>query len=225
MPDQRAPVTAMPAAPEVGDLVLDGVLASHLDAAQRRRLAEARVGIAGAGGLGSNCAVLLARSGVIRLTIADHDVVSLSNLNRQFYWPRHVGRPKVDALGEILRGLNPAIRPDLRRERLSAENVAAVFAGCSVVVEAVDDARIKKELVEALLRAGHVVVSASGMAGWGGPPMTTRRIGSRLIVVGDLLSEVTPDRPALAPRVVMAAALEADAVLCCILDGECGESR
>ena len=85
MPDQRAPVTAMPAAPEVGDLFLDGVLASHLDAAQRRRLAEARVGIAGAGGLGSNCAVLLARSGVIRLTIADHDVVSLSNLNRQFY--------------------------------------------------------------------------------------------------------------------------------------------
>lgn len=219
MPDQRAPAST-PAEPEADNLFRDGVLAPHLDAEQRRRLAEARVGIAGAGGLGSNCAVLLARSGVIHLTIADHDVVSLSNLNRQFYWPRHVGRPKVDALGEILRDLNPAIRPDLRRERLNSGNVAAAFAGCSVVVEAVDDAGVKKELVEALLRAGHVVVSASGMAGWGGPPMTTRRIGSRLIVVGDHESEVTPDRPALAPRVVMAAALEADAVLCRILGAE-----
>ena len=148
----------------------DSVLAPHLAPAQRRRLAEARVGIAGAGGLGSNCAVLLARSGVGRLTIADHDVVSLSNLNRQFYWPRHLGRPKVDALGEILRDLNGAIRLDLRRERLEAGTVGAVFAGCSVVVEAVDGPDIKRELVEALLRAGHTVVSASGMAGWGGPP-------------------------------------------------------
>lgn len=201
----------------VRNSVWDDVLAPHLAPAQRQRLAEARVGIAGAGGLGSNCAVLLARSGVGHLTIADHDVVSLSNLNRQCYWPRHLGRPKVDALSEILRDLNGGISLDLCRKRLDAATVGAVFAGCSVVVEAVDAASVKRELVEALLRAGHVVVSASGMAGWGGPPMTTRRLGSRLTVVGDHLSEVTPERPPLAPRVVMAAALEADAVLCHIL--------
>lgn len=199
------------------NLVWDDVLAPHFAPAQRQRLAEARVGIVGAGGLGSNCAVLLARSGVGHLTIADHDVVSLSNLNRQCYWPRHLGRPKVDALGEILRELNGGISLDLRRQRLDAATVGAVFAGCSVVVEAVDAASVKRELVEALLRAGHVVVSASGMAGWGGLPMTARRLGSRLTVVGDQLSEVTPERPPLAPRVVMAAALEADAVLCHIL--------
>lgn len=212
-----ADVPPAAALPESGLPSWDDVLAPHLDPARRRRLAEARVGIAGAGGLGSNCAVLLVRSGVGHLTIADQDVVSLSNLNRQFYWPRHLGRPKVDALGELLRDLNGGISLDLRRERLDAGTVGAVFAGCSVVVEAVDNAGVKRELAEALLRAGHVVVSASGMAGWGGPPMTARRLGGRLTVVGDHLSEVGPGRPPLAPRVVMAAALEADAVLCHIL--------
>ncbi len=76
---------------------------------------------------------------------------------------------------------------------------------------------MKKTLVEALLRQGHSVVSASGMAGWGGPPMTARRVGTRLTVVGDFITEIGPGCPPMAPRVVMAAALEADAVLSLLL--------
>ena len=71
-----------------------------------------------------------------------------------------------------------------------------------------------------MLLAGHRVVSASGMAGWGGVPMTARKLGSRLVVVGDHVSGIGPGMPPLAPRVVMAAAMEADAVLEMLL-GEC----
>lgn len=193
------------------------VLESHLCEAQRARLAAARVGVAGAGGLGSNCAVFLVRSGIRRLVMADPDVVSLSNLTRQHFFPRHLGLPKVEALGEVLRELNPALDLTLVPQALDADSACALFAGCDVVVEAVDDPAMKKTLVEALLRQGHSVVSASGMAGWGGPPMTARRVGTRLTVVGDFITEIGPGCPPMAPRVVMAAALEADAVLSLLL--------
>ena len=179
----------------------DAVLEGHLAAEQCKVLASARIGMAGAGGLGSNCAVFLARTGIRDFVIADPDVVALSNLNRQHFFPRHLGLPKVEALGAVLRELNPSVI--LRLEQ-----------------RALDDPEVKKNLVEALLLAGHRVVSASGMAGWGGIPMTARKLGSRLVVVGDHVSGIGPGMPPLAPRVVMAAAMEADAVLEMLL-GEC----
>ena len=87
----------------------DAVLEGHLAAERRRVLASARIGMAGAGGLGSNCAVFLARTGIRHFVIADPDVVALSNLNRQHFFPRHLGLSKVEALGDVLRELNPSI--------------------------------------------------------------------------------------------------------------------
>lgn len=200
----------------------DAVLEGHLAAERRRVLASARIGMAGAGGLGSNCAVFLARTGIRHFVIADPDVVALSNLNRQHFFPRHLGLSKVEALGDVLRELNPSIALRLERRALDGAAARALFAGCDVVVEAVDDPGTKKTLVEALLLGGFRVVSASGMAGWGGAPMTARRLGGRLVVVGDHTSEIGPGMPPLAPRVVMAAALEADAVLEMLL-GRCGK--
>ncbi len=81
-----------------------------------------------------------------------------------------------------------------------------------MVVEAVDTAEGKCMLVDALLQAGHTVISASSLAVWGGPTMLQRRMG-RLVLVGDMVRGVGPGQPVLAPRVVMAAALEADAVI------------
>lgn len=196
------------------------VLSSHFSADQLRLLSAAHIGIAGAGGLGSNCALLLVRSGITNLTIADPDRVEYSNLNRQSYWQKHVGLPKVKALSDILLELNPDLHLNLYEQRLDAHSARTIFAECPIVVEAVDTAQTKKMLVESLMGAGHFVVSASGMAGWGGKPMQTRQMGSHLTLVGDFCSEVDATHPPLAPRVVIAAALEADAVLCQILESE-----
>jgi len=194
----------------------DGVLASHLSPAQRARLARACIGVAGAGGLGSNCAALLVRSGIRHLRVADPDVVELSNLNRQLFRPQHVGRTKVGALSELLRELNPDLEFCPAQIRLDAVSACRFFEGCDLVVEAVDEAETKRELVEALLLAGHTVISASGMAGWGGDMQ--RRILGRLTVVGDFVSAVGADAPAMGPRVHMAAAMQADEVLRRLLD-------
>ncbi len=56
----------------------------------KHRIQHKRVGIAGCGGLGSNCAVALVRTGIVNLVIADFDVIDESNLNRQYYFLNQV---------------------------------------------------------------------------------------------------------------------------------------
>lgn len=181
----------------------------------RARLRAARVGIAGAGGLGSNCAAALARAGVGSLVIADFDTVSEANLDRQFYFLDQVGRPKVDALAENLARIDPSVRVTPVMARLDADQAVALFRGCDAVVEALDDAGAKAMLIEALLARlpGVPVVAASGLAGWGATAdMKVRRSGP-LVLVGDEAREVGACLPPMAPRVGMAAAMQANEVL------------
>ncbi len=193
-------------------------LRSHFSASALERLGRARIGIAGCGGLGSNAAMLLARSGIEDFILIDHDLVDASNLNRQHYWPRHLGQPKVLALAESLRELNPQIRLDLRCEMLSGANLAQILPEAGFWLEALDAAPSKKLFVETALLAGCEVVAASGLAGVGGEPMRMRRLG-RLTLVGDFVTDVS-QAPPLAPRVSQAAALLADAALARILGEE-----
>ncbi len=191
--------------------ILYAGLARYFSPEQLDALRRARVGVAGAGGLGSNAALMLARCGVGHLLLVDDDVVDASNLNRQQYWPRHVGRPKVDALAELLRELNPEIDVEPLRRRLTRDTMTATLARCPVWVEAFDRPDDKTLLVENALLAGCRVASASGMGGWGGPAMTRRTLGN-MVLVGDFTTDVLT-APPLAPRVTEAAALLADAVL------------
>lgn len=193
------------------------VLASHLTPAERSRLKAAHVGIAGAGGLGSNAAFMLARSGVGQITIVDHDCVEASNLNRQIYCAADIGSPKALALKAALLSLRPDMTVNAIVARLDALNAPALFVGTPLVIEALDDPGAKKMLIEALLADGHHVIGASGLAGWGGSPMERRNLG-RLIMVGDFRNGTAPGLPPMAPRVCMAAAMQADAVLGLLLE-------
>ena len=192
-------------------------LARYLSTKQIEALHAARVGIAGAGGLGSNAALMLARSGIGNLLVVDDDVVDASNLNRQQYWPRHVGRPKVEALAELLLELNPAMQVETRRMRMDQHNIATVLPACPIWVEAFDGPDDKTLLVETALLGGYRIASASGMGGWGGKAMGKRYLGN-LVLVGDFETDIL-EYPPLAPRVTEAAALLADAMLEFILTG------
>ncbi|GFE60340.1 sulfur carrier protein ThiS adenylyltransferase ThiF [Geobacter sp. AOG2] len=187
-------------------------------------LKAATVGVAGAGGLGSAVAVALARVGVGRLVIADFDVVEPSNLNRQQYFIDQLGQPKVDALAENIARINPYIEVESHQAMLCPENIPAVFAACTVVVEAFDRADMKAMLVDTLLgRLPSVtVVAASGLAGYGtSNAIVTQRATSRLYLVGDGESEAKPGCGLMAPRVAIAAGHQANQVVRIIL-GEKG---
>lgn len=186
-------------------------LTRYLKPDQLERLASARVGIAGAGGLGSNAAMLLARSGIEKMVIADHDSLDASNLNRQHYWPEQIGMPKVQALACHLRQLNPDVHLTLIEAKIERHNLANIITLADIWVEALDGAQEKKMLVEEALRTGCNVAAASGIAGYGGKPMGKRYIG-RLTLVGDFETDICT-APPLAPRVAQAAGLLADCVL------------
>lgn len=190
----------------------------YLDSRERALLEGAKVGIAGAGGLGSNCAAHLVRAGVRRLVLADFDRVEARNLNRQFFFRDQLGRVKVEALAENLRRIEPDLDLELHAVRLEAANIPGIFSECDLVVEAFDAAGAKSLLLECLLPAGKLVVAASGIAGWGrSGEVRTRRVGRNLVLVGDGASGVGEGLAPSSPRVGIAAAMQANAVVALIL--------
>ncbi|GAB6159197.1 sulfur carrier protein ThiS adenylyltransferase ThiF [Desulfotomaculum varum] len=189
-------------------------LGSFWSPAQLARLQQIKIGIAGAGGLGSNVAQFLARSGCRHFKIVDFDRVSYSNLNRQFFFYGQVGKAKVTALRNNLRQINPDIKIEVIQLAITPDNVGTLFADCHAVVEAVDQPAFKKLVVEAYLDTGKLLVAASGLAGWGNTDrIQVHRIKDNFFLVGDLVSEVQPHRPALAPGVVITAAKQADVII------------
>lgn len=185
-----------------------------------RKIQQVQIGIAGAGGLGSNCAMNLVRCGFRCFVIVDFDQIDYSNLNRQFYFYDQVGRPKVEALGENLRRINPDLQLELYQEKIQTHNMDQFFEKCHVIVEAFDQVCYKKMLVEHYSDKNKLIVSASGIAGWGkSDGLTTHVLNNNLYVVGDLSSQVSQDVPPCAPRVAIAAAKQADIILAHVLEG------
>jgi sulfur carrier protein ThiS adenylyltransferase len=182
----------------------------------RARLGASHVAIIGCGGLGSNAAAMLLRSGVGRLTLIDFDTVEENNLNRQLFFLDQVGMPKVEALAETLRRIAPDAALTLVRECMTPDNLIATVGDADVVIEAVDGAEVKAMIANVLMgRAPELpLVSASGLAGVApANEIVTERVGEHFYLVGDLRSDVRDGLPLLASRVMVAAAHEAHAAI------------
>ena len=173
------------------------------------------IGIAGCGGLGSNCAVALARVGIGKLIIADFDEVTESNLNRQYFFHHQIGQKKVDALKENIRLINPMVIIKEHAVRLIPENIITLFKPCDVIVEAFDLADQKQMLIETIL--SHMtekpLVSGIGLAGWGDSNAIKVNRIKNLYICGDATKEVSDEMPPLAPRVGIVANMQANVVL------------
>jgi molybdopterin/thiamine biosynthesis adenylyltransferase/rhodanese-related sulfurtransferase len=106
----------------------------------QQRLLESKVVIVGAGGLGSPVALYLAAAGVGQLSIIDHDVVDLSNLQRQIlHGVDRVGRPKVESARRTIAGINPDVEVIAHRTRLQASNVLELLGDCDLIVDGADN--------------------------------------------------------------------------------------
>lgn len=144
-----------------------------------------KIGIAGCGGIGSNVACHLVRTGVEYLKFGDFDKIEESNLNRQFFFRNQIGLFKSKTLAENLLAINPNGKFEFEVIKFTRENIRDFFADCSIVVEAFDKKENKAMLVEELMAQGKIIVSASGIGGWDTENITTRKIGKNLFVVGD----------------------------------------
>jgi sulfur carrier protein ThiS adenylyltransferase len=181
----------------------------------RNKLAGKTVGVAGCGGLGSNCAVALARVGVAKLIIADFDKVDISNLNRQYFFADQVGQAKVLALKENIFRIDPSIKVETHEIHLNEENIPVIFKECDVIVEAFDRAEMKQMIVEAVLgnMPDRYLVCGSGLAGWGENELIRMTVLGKLYIFGDGINEVSEEYPPLAPRVGIVANMQANQVL------------
>ena len=178
-------------------------------------LSKKTVGIAGAGGLGSNAAISLARSGIGCLIIIDHDIVEESNLNRQYYFHDQIGRHKVNALKENIRRINPQITVTSIQKKLRKGQMHTPFVDVDVIIEALDDAETKKMFIEEITETlpSIPLVAASGVAGYGKSEQITTRNLDHLYVVYDEDAESSDNDVLLAPKVCLMANWQANITL------------
>ncbi len=106
----------------------------------QEKLKQAKVFIAGAGGLGSPVSIYLMAAGVGMMRIVDHDRVELSNLNRQvLYWDEDIGRRKIDSALEKLKRLNQGVKIEAAEEPITEANVLQLVADFDLIVDAMDN--------------------------------------------------------------------------------------
>jgi sulfur carrier protein ThiS adenylyltransferase len=202
---------------------LEGLMVARHTPGVHEKVKAATVGIAGLGGLGSAIAVALARIGIGRMILADFDVVEPSNLNRQQYFVDQLGMLKTEALEANLRRINPYVALECHSVRLTPENVLSVFDNMDVMIEAFDRADQKVMLMQSFVPANPEVpfITASGLAGYGSEDsLEVTRMGQSIFIVGDLETGARPGCGLMAPRVGIAASIQANLALRLIVDGE-----
>ncbi len=106
----------------------------------QEKLRRAKVFVAGAGGLGSPVSTYLAVAGVGKIILADFDSVDLSNLNRQFlHHEKDIGREKIKSAEEKLLSMNPEIKVETIREKITDENAGSIVPPCDLIIDALDN--------------------------------------------------------------------------------------
>jgi len=173
-------------------------------------LEKAKIGIAGCGGLGSNVAVALTRTGIGNLILADFDYVELSNLNRQHYFHYDVGKAKVDAIASHLKAINPDINLTLLQRVLSPEDIPVIFHDADILIEAFDKAESKIWLIESWSSTfpEKPVICASGISGCGNSETLKITNSGSIYIVGDQHTDMSCGL--CAARVSIAANIQAN---------------
>ena len=128
-------------------------------------LKRANVLVVGLGGVGAYAAEMIARAGVGRMTIADADTVSATNINRQLIALHStIGRQKSDLMAERLRDINPEIELTVINRFIKDDETASLLDSdrFDYIVDAIDTLSPKLALIKGALDRGIPLVSSMG---------------------------------------------------------------
>lgn len=130
----------------------------------QERLLAAKALVIGAGGLGSSALLYLASSGVGHLTVADGDVVDLTNLQRQvIHRMTSIGMNKAESARATLATVNPGARVSVVPERLAGERLAALVREADIVLDCSDNFATRHAINRACVAAGRPLVSGAAV--------------------------------------------------------------
>lgn len=139
------------------------ILLDEIGIEGQQNLLAAHVLIIGAGGLGSPAAMYLAASGVGRISLADHDTVDLTNLQRQIaHTSERVGMAKVESARQCLQQINPEIQVHALQERAQDARLQELVASADVVLDCSDNFATRHAVNQACVQ--HRVPLVSGAA-------------------------------------------------------------
>lgn len=173
-----------------------------------------KISIVGCGGLGSNVAMNLIRAGISSIELIDFDVVSESNLNRQFYFRDQIGQLKVDALKANLERIDHCAKIHCINTRISDNNIDAILSSADIIFECVDNQSIKEIVTRYALLNNKFIIAASGISETNMKyPTKVRKISTKFYIVGDFVTDIRNGDTPMSAKVGIVAAQQADILL------------
>lgn len=128
----------------------------------QEKLSKSRVLVIGAGGLGAVILPYLAAAGVGEIGIVDHDVIEISNLQRQvIYKTAAVKKSKAKEAKNMISELNPLVKVNAVSEKLSGKNAISLFENYDIIVDATDNISIKYLINDACIVTSKPMVYGS----------------------------------------------------------------
>ncbi len=140
------------------------ILLNELGVDGQQRIMQGRALVIGVGGLGSPATLYLATAGIGHLTLVDHDVVDLTNLQRQIaHTEARVGQPKVESAKHTLLAINSQLKIEALNERADAQRLDALVADADVVLDCSDNFATRQALNAACVKHGVPLVSGAAI--------------------------------------------------------------
>ncbi len=128
----------------------------------QERILAAHALVIGAGGLGSPVALYLGSAGMGRITLVDHDVVDLTNLQRQIaHTTARVGQPKVASAAQAVQAINPGVQVTALQERADAQRLHILVQEATVVLDCSDNYATRQAVNAACVRLGKPLVAGA----------------------------------------------------------------
>ncbi len=140
------------------------IMLDNFDLEGQQSLLDSKVLVVGLGGLGCPVSMYLAAAGVGELWLADHDVVDMSNLQRQIaHGTDDIGRPKAFSTAQTIKALNPDVNIHSISERLTGHFLEDAASRVDLVVDASDNFDTRFEVNRVCVAARKPLVSGAAI--------------------------------------------------------------
>ncbi len=140
------------------------LLLEDIDVAGQEKLLHAHALVIGAGGLGSAAAPYLAAAGVGQITLVDHDVVDLTNLQRQImHTEATIGKSKVESGKHFLQQLNPNIQVHTIQSKADATVLDNLLPNIDIVLDCTDNFKTRQMINASCVKHQKPLVSGSAL--------------------------------------------------------------